>query len=82
MNDEIKLFAGGVLAGAYKGADISDRTLLLHAVSESAVTVGRITRAGGEALCNRKINLADFYSWEPAERVTCPKCREIMERAK
>lgn len=80
MNDEIKLFAAGVLAGAYKGADISDRALLKHAVADAAVTVGRLKREAGEALCNRKVNTVDSYVWEPVSEVTCPKCREIAAR--
>jgi hypothetical protein len=75
---EIK--AAGILSGAYKGKDISQRALLSHAVSTVDVSVGRLVRKAGEAFCNRKLDTADYYSWQDAAQVDCPKCRDILAR--
>lgn len=78
MNDEIKLFACGVLAASYRGRDLSQRALLSHAVSDAPLSVGRLKREAGEALCNRDLGMCGESA--PIERVDCPKCLEIIAR--
>lgn len=51
----------GVLAGAYRGRDISARALLLHASVDGSAT----------SLCKRTANLCDA---EEAGEVDCPEC--------
>lgn len=70
----------GVLAAAYRGKDLSQRALLVHAVSDKAVVLGRLRREAGEAFCNRKLDLVDEGGWQPAADVTCPKCAAILSR--
>jgi hypothetical protein len=74
-----KVFAAGVLAGAYKGGGL-ERTLLQHAVSDEPVREGRLKREPGEAFCDRKLDLVDSVMWEPSIAVTCPKCIEIVRK--
>lgn len=75
-----KFHSAGVLSGAYRGADISERTLLSHAVPSEAIKLGRLARAYGEALCNRKIDTVDSGAWEPLAAVDCPACLAILAR--
>ena len=75
-----KVFAAGVLAGRYVGKDISERALLNHAVSDTDVSEGRLKRGPGEAFCNRKIELVDSVVWEDADKISCPRCKDIVAR--
>ncbi len=70
----------GVLAAAYKGKDISERALLVHAVCDEAFVDGRLHREAGEAFCNRKLDLVDAGGWQPTAEITCPRCAEILAR--
>lgn len=76
----------GILAGAYRGKDVSARTLLTHAVSDAIVPIkiGRGTRNFGEALCNRKYNdtttLVDLHGWVDRTEIDCPRCVEILTK--
>lgn len=78
------IYAASILAGAYKGKDISERVLLRHAVSDAAITIGRLKRDDGEALCDRQqstaTNLADSCTWQEVALVTCPRCLDILRR--
>lgn len=70
----------GVLGGAYKGKDLSERALLTHAVGVSAD--GRDTLAA-KSLCNRILEerLVDSHGGEPAGSIpTCPVCRERLAK--
>lgn len=78
--ETLKIFAAGVLAGAYRGKDISARATLAHAVADRAFRIGRLAREEGEALCDRSLDLVDSCVWEAADKVTCPKCQEIAAR--
>lgn len=77
---DARIYAAGVTAGAYKGKDIGDRNMLEHAVSDVAIVEGRLKRSPNEALCNKKLDLADSYTWEPGDDITCPQCKEIVGR--
>ncbi len=59
----------GVLAGAYKGKDISARVLLNHASQDE----------GGSAICKRVPNLCDLVECDDVA-VTCPMCLERIEK--
>ena len=79
------IYAAPVLAGAYRGKDISNRTLLWHAVSDQPIAppsaFGRLRRDIDQALCNRAVDLADDSTWKGGDAITCPKCIEIVKRA-
>lgn len=80
----MSLYAASILAGAYKGKDISERVTLRHAVSDAAITIGRLKRDDGEAFCDKQqstaTNLADSFSWQEVAMVTCPRCLKILGR--
>lgn len=59
----------GVLAGAYKGKDISERALLNHASQDDSAT----------AVCKtvRQYSLCDMVE---DDAVTCPTCLERIAR--
>lgn len=57
----------GVLAGAYKGKDISARTLLTHASQDET----------DSSVCKRAKNLCDVVESGP---VTCPLCLERIAK--
>lgn len=75
-----KLHAAGVLAGAYRGRNLSERNLLNHAVSDAPIRIGRLSRGYGEALCDRSLDMVDSGAWEDVAAVTCPKCVAIVAR--
>jgi hypothetical protein len=77
---ELKIFAAGVLAGAYRGRDISLRATLSHAVADRSFKIGRLARTEGEAFCDRSLDLVDLAVWEEGTAVTCPRCQNIMTR--
>lgn len=56
-----------VLAGAYRGKDISTRTLLTHASQDEGAT----------SVCKRAKNLCDLAKPVP---VTCPLCLERIAK--
>lgn len=60
----------GVLAGAYKGKDISGRTLLTHASTDGGVT----------AMC-RKVKADSLCDLEETGLPTCPVCQARIVRA-
>jgi hypothetical protein len=70
----------GVLAAAYRGKDISERALLVHAVSDEPVARGRLRRDAREAFCDRKLDLVDEGGWQTEAEITCPKCLAILAR--
>lgn len=74
------IYAAGVLAGAYRGRDISARELLKHAVADAPIAIGRLKRDAGEALCDRSIHVVDSEQWEPITKVTCPRCKTLLRR--
>lgn len=84
-DDRDMIYAAPVLAGAYKGKDISDRTLLWHAVSDQPIAppsaFGRLRRGIDQALCNRSVDLADDSTWQGGAEITCSRCLEIVKRA-
>ena len=73
-----QLFWDGVLAGHYRGKDLSDRTLLAHAVAEFDFKVGRLNMKRGDVLCRsvkpNAMATAGITSWEHVKK--CPKCLE------
>jgi hypothetical protein len=73
------IYADGVLAGAYRGKDIAGRTLLMHAVSDRRIQIGRLKREPGEAFCDRNLQVAGCY--EAGDKIDCPRCLEIVRRA-
>ena len=78
--DDLQLAGAHVLAGAYRGKDISARATLCHAVSRRDINEGRLKRRAGEAFCNRKIDVTDPYGYVDASEIDCPKCLEIVAR--
>lgn len=61
----------GVLAGAYRGRDISERTLLSHASVDG----------GDTAICSKRVaNLADVFGTAAGQSVTCPACAKKIAR--
>lgn len=78
--DEDAFASASVLAGAYKGSDISERETLRHVVPYESLTVGRLKREAGEALCRRSLDLVDSGAWRNVSQATCPKCLEILQR--
>jgi hypothetical protein len=75
----VNLYADGVLAGAYRGRDISQRNLLSHAVSDTDFAIGRLRRRAGQALCVPTLDMSQQQL--PLAQVDCPRCREIVMRA-
>lgn len=59
----------GVLAGAYRGKDLSERTMLRHASQDNGET----------AVCKR-VKQCGLCDWKEAEPVTCPECLARIER--
>ena len=59
----------GVLAGAYKGKDIGQRTLLLHASQDE----------GRTSVC-RRVREYMLCDWKEDDDVTCPECLARIER--
>lgn len=76
----IKIFSGGVLAGAYRGRNLSARTLLHHAVADQPFTAGRLQRGHGQAFCDKSIDMVDSGGWDATNNITCPRCQEIVRR--
>lgn len=81
----VNIKGAGVLAGAYKGKDISERATLTHAVADGPISVGRLKRDAGEAFCTSSLNeydgnLVDSGAWEAASNIDCPKCLEHVGR--
>jgi len=84
VKDAVRFETRGVLAGAYRGKDISARALLTH-------SVGIVTREGdgfeveGFVLC-RGVNVdhivdsLGYTAEERATRPTCPRCAERFDR--
>lgn len=76
-DEEVQWHASWPLAGRY----ISEKSLkntLAHAVPDRFYRKGKIFRAEGEALCKKSIGMADPGQWQPANRVTCPKCMNAL----
>ncbi len=79
------VYAAWMLGGSYKGKNRPLDTILAHAVCKEPIHIGRLKRDAGEAFCNKKYNtstgnLSDEDSWESESSVTCPKCRETIDR--
>lgn len=69
----------GVLAGAYRGSDVEDRETLTHAVWLD----DQGNMIGSKSVCRRidDGHLVDAYGMRGDEEVTCPVCRERIERS-
>lgn len=67
-----------VLAGAYKGKALEERSLLVHVVCEEDFVFGRLKRKAGQALCDKKLDVCG--AWESVDKADCHKCLEIYER--
>lgn len=68
----------GVLAGRYRGKSLrEERVAHTHLYNPDDV---RVTDVEFPALCNKKIGLADYYSFSDEERVSCPICPACAKR--
>jgi hypothetical protein len=59
------------------------RNTTIHAVCERDMALGRSRRKAGDLVCGKKIKAfaqGDINSSPPGEPVTCPECRERIDR--
>lgn len=80
---EVKWVTVGILAGAYAGRQGSSISLV-HVEARQEITAGRVKRQAGQLLCGyRTKHGADDHCEDGSslESVSCPRCRETMERA-
>ncbi len=73
----VRYEARDVLAGAYRGKDLSERELLVHALGIDAAG-----RTDTKTVCRRipEENLADANSLSPGTQPTCPVCIERLAK--
>lgn len=76
-DSEINWHSSGVLGGRYKSGKALEAHVT-HAVPDRFYKKGKIFRTEGEALCNRKLGMADSGQWGEPGDVTCPKCMNAL----
>lgn len=76
----IPIFGASVLAGAYRGKDISQRAMLTHAAALVPIRASRFKREGDRAFCKPSVDIGDRYGWDGGVAINCPACLEIVGR--